>query len=491
VRPSSVTATLAVVAATLPSVAAAGGRPLDPAEHSARTILLAPLPLRAERACAALQNRVSFRLLCPRLLPRAVVGFPGQPPPTLVATFIRRDPRHYTGIDFSYGAPWEGPGWRRHAWRNRPCCFLHFVIERLSGRVPAGARPIVLGGKQGRILPASSRTFYGGLYFANHVRFFFREDRLEYVATLHSFGNRETTRLLSRIVAGLRPAPFRASPHGLLLERPQALAPAADGVWTSGMDPGRLLRVGRNGHVSRTFRLRLTPLDLAVAGGSLWVAGYRGARAVVRRLDARTGRVVATIETGKWPKAVAASPKAVWAVDSAPFYRPGSAVRIDPARNRVTARVPLGRAPARVALGPESVWITDVLDGMLTRIDRRSARVVARIRVGGSPYGVAVAGGSVWVTNSDDGTVSRVDPATNRVTATIRVGRNPYGIAAAGGSVWVANLGSETIARIDLRTNRARRWARVPGDPFAIAVSRGAVWVTLNGEGTLRRMPLP
>jgi YVTN family beta-propeller protein len=407
----------------------------------------------------------------------------------LVATFIRRDPVHYTGIDLGYGAPWETPGWQRHAWRNRPCCFLHFVIERLSGRIPAHAHSIVLGGKQGRILPASSRTFYGGLYFANHVRFFFREDGLDYVATLHTFGNRETTRLLGRIVAGLRPRPFQGRSHGLLLKRPQALAPAAGGVWTTSIDPGRLLRVDRSGHVSGTFRTRLAPLDVALAGGSLWVAGYRGATAAVRRIDARTGRILASVETGKFPKAVAASPKAVWVVNSAPFFRPGSAVRIDPARNRVTARVPLGRAPARLALGRESVWITDLLDGTLTRIDRRSARVVARIRVGRSPYGVAVADGSVWVTNSDDGTVSRVDPATNRVAATIGVGESPYGIASAGGSIWVANLGSETITRIDPRTNRARRWARVAGDPFAIAVSRRTVWVTLNSEGSLLRLP--
>src|SRR5207244_7707995 len=134
-----------------------------------------------------------FRVLCPRVLPCAVVGFPGLAPPNLVATLVRRSPTDYTGLDLAYGAPWETPGWRRHRWRNRPCCFLHFVIERLEGGIPPGARPTVLGGMPGRILPATSATFYGGPYFANHVRFFFRNHGVAYVATLHALGHRETT----------------------------------------------------------------------------------------------------------------------------------------------------------------------------------------------------------------------------------------------------------------------------------------------------------
>jgi YVTN family beta-propeller protein len=451
---------------------------------------MAPLPLRAERACASLQTRVSFRVLCPRVLPRAVVGFPGLPPPNLVATLVRRSPTRFTGLDFTYGAPWESPGWRRHRWRNRPCCFLHFVIERLEGRVPGSARPALLGGKRGRLLPAASTTFYSGLYFANHVRFFFGDHGVAYVATLHTFGNRETTALLGRIVSSLHAGPFTRTPRGLVLDRPVALAPAAGGVWTTSIDPGRIVRVDRAGRIADVVRLRLIPLDVAAAGGSLWVPGYLGSTTAVRRVDLQTGRALATISTGRFPRAVAATRSAVWVLNSAPFFRRGSVVRIDPVRDRVTARVALGRAPVRIAVGPASVWITDILEGTLIRVDSRAARVLARIRVGRSPYGIVLAAGSVWVTNSDDGTVSRVDPATNRIVATIRVGRNPYGITSGRGSVWVVNLGDGTVSRIDPKTNRGRVWARVGGDPYALAVSAGSVWVTINAEGTLVRLPL-
>jgi YVTN family beta-propeller protein len=451
---------------------------------------MAPLPVRASRACAALAHRVSFRVLCPRLLPRAVVGWPGLAPPSLVATLVRRAPNDYTGIDFSYGAPWESPGWRKHRWRNRPCCFLHFVIERLEGAVPTAARAAVLGGHPGRLLPASSVVTYGGLYFANHVRFFFHDRGVDYVATLHTFGNRETTALLGRIVSTLHAAPFRRKASGLLLHGPEALAPSSGDVWTTSIDPGRLLLVDPSGQIARTLRVRLTPLDIAVTGRTAWVTGYHHDFSAVRRVDLATGRILATIRTGSFPRAAAADRHGLWIVNSAPFYRRGNAVRIDPATRRITARVALGRAPTRIALDRTSVWITDILDGTLTRIDRASARVLARIRVGGSPYAVVRAAGSVWVTNSDDGTVSRVDPRSNRVVATIRVGRNPYGIAATPGAIFVANLGSGTVSRIDPSTDRATTWARVGADPFAIAASGRYVWVTINGEGTLIRRRL-
>ncbi len=136
------------------------------------------------------------------MLPRALIGFPGEPPDPLGSGLVRPSPHRIDGVDIGYGAPWESPPPAPHLWRNRPCCFLHFVIQR--GRPAAGARPALLGGKRGSLLPASSSS-YAGPYFGNHVRFFFRERGVSYVATLHSFSNKETTALLGRLIAQLRP----------------------------------------------------------------------------------------------------------------------------------------------------------------------------------------------------------------------------------------------------------------------------------------------
>jgi hypothetical protein len=126
------------------------------------------------------------------------------------------------GISFTYGAPWEpdsGPDWRQHAWRNRPCCFLHLDLwHALRGTptLPETARPATLGGRKGDLALATSAGLgcgvgNAGAYFCNHVRFRWRQGGTWYVATLHSFGNAETTVLLGRLIRELRP--IRARPH--------------------------------------------------------------------------------------------------------------------------------------------------------------------------------------------------------------------------------------------------------------------------------------
>jgi YVTN family beta-propeller protein len=449
-------------------------------------------------------------MLCPRVLPRGVIGWPGQPPPPLGAALIRASARAGpVGIDIGYGAPWEGggSGWRQHLWRNRPCCFLHFVVQR--GAPVRGARPAVLGGRHGRLLPATS-SGYTGQYFGNHVRFFFRERRVSYVVTLHSFGARETTSLLGRLIAELRPVAALRTPRlpresmtvrigsagpraiaaipGALwaLTREQPIMPAAPWSGTR----AALVRLDPNGG---TPRMRMTiggeMRGLAATKNAIWVAASRANKGVVLRIDPKTTRVITQIRTGAWPAALAADSGGVWAVNTAPFYKRGTLVRVDARANRLIGRVvPLGRAPSGVAVGGGAVWVADALDGTVRRIDAVQRRVVATIRVGSEPYGLAFIAGSLWVTNSDDGTVSRIDPRRNKVVATIRVGRNPYGIAAGSRSLWVANVGDATVSRIDTSSGRVIETLRVGGDPIAVAAAGKSIWVSRNSEDTLTRL---
>jgi hypothetical protein len=158
--------------------------------------------------------------LCPRRLPRAWIAYrSGATPPALMAERFgahRNGGDVEVGISFSYGAPWEpdsGPGWRQHLWRNRPCCFFHFELwHALRGRptFPDTARPAAVGGLHGDLAPATGvglgcGTGNAGAYFCNHVRFRWKQGGSWFVATLHSFGNRETTALLGRVIRELRP----------------------------------------------------------------------------------------------------------------------------------------------------------------------------------------------------------------------------------------------------------------------------------------------
>jgi streptogramin lyase len=114
--------------------------------------------------------------------------------------------------------------------------------------------------------------------------------------------------------------------------------------------------------------------------------------------------------------------------------------KINARTSRVVATIQLPFPPGGVASGLGGVWVTAQLNDRVMRIDPDTG-IVATIWVGRAPWGVAVGAGSVWVANTIDRTVSRIDPRSNRVVATIRVAGNPKDLAVGAGSVWVTANG--------------------------------------------------
>jgi DNA-binding beta-propeller fold protein YncE len=195
---------------------------------------------------------------------------------------------------------------------------------------------------------------------------------------------------------------------------------------------------------------------------------------ILRRLDPRTGRLLATIKgVGLHVEAIVATPRAIWVASVGPWTKNSHGE------------------------------ITPVGDGLVTRIDPRSDRIVARIRVGRGPGTLTVGAGSIWVANfrglRPDFSVSRIDPRSNRVAATIRLHRLLAGITAADGYVWVMNPGrllrggldmsGGTLIRIDPRSDRVIA-RRLPGSsrPAAIAFARGKLWIGSPGNGYVLRV---
>jgi YVTN family beta-propeller protein len=488
--------------ALVSSSAAAQDKPTDPAPPAAfASVRLVPIPGRALARCRSIERQARMPILCPTLLPRSFsAGIPGSPPSALnvtpMGTFFAR---RIAGVDMGYGAPWEEDGWRAHRWRNRPCCFFHFDVfrrARTHRAIPPGARPATLGGKRGLLVPAHEGAFYGnGLYWANHVRFLWRERGVPYVATLHTFGERATERLLGRLIASLRPVdeipsprrrgiPVGTTPNGIEFSR-GSLWIASLGDLTRSFH-GIVYRVdARTAAVTGRFRVTTGAHGLAIANGKLWVPTWRG----LARVVVRTGRRLGALDVGKWPRAVVARGGAVWIADAAPFWRPGSLARLDPRTGRISGRVALGRAPVALAIARRTAWVTDELESQVVRVDLARMRVVARILVGRMPTAVRVGAGSVWVADWGASSVSRIDPATNDVT-TIPVGLAPRGLAVGAGAVWIACTGDGTIWRIDPATRRAHVAFRGLDAPLALAVADRALWVTTNGNGELVRLPL-
>lgn len=475
----------------------------DPAPPLAfAPVRLAPVSARVVVRCRAIQAQARARLLCPTLLPRAAAaGVPDVPPSALVVTpmgdFFRR---RIAGVDIGYGAPWEGPGWTAHRWRNRPCCFFHFNVFRRAPRrdsIPAGARPAVLGGKHGLLVAAHEGEFYGnGLYWSNHVRFLFREQGTNWVATLHTFGETATERLLGRLIASLRPVnsmrvpPQRGTPVGTT---PNAIALEHHNMWVaslgdlSGNFTGTVYRVdAASGRI--TGRVHPAggggPHALTILAGSVWVATYSG----IARIDPRSGKRIAYLNVGRFPKAIAAAGALLWITDAIPFNKNGSIVSVDPRSNRLVGRpIPLGRSPGALAAAAGSLWVADELDGTVTRVDPTRRRVVARIKVGRMPTAIAAGANGVWVANTADGTVSRIDPTTNRVTTTHWVGLAPRALTFGAGAVWVATTGDGSLRRIDPATGRVTTVRHGLIDPLVMTLANKTIWITTN-DGALVRV---
>ncbi len=133
--------------------------------------------------------------------------------------------------------------------------------------------------------------------------------------------------------------------------------------------------------------------ELAVGAGSLWVLGDALDRRLWR-LDARTGRIQATIQLPFAPTSVAVAGGAAWITDGVG----DRVVPVDVASGRLLAPVRVGRGPSGVAAGVGALWVANTLDGTISRVDPRERRVVATIEVGGLPRGVAAGDGAVWVT---------------------------------------------------------------------------------------------
>jgi YVTN family beta-propeller protein len=467
----------------------------DPVLWRIQSVRLEPAAPVIVVRCKAVQEAAKFPILCPARLPRPVLGWPGRPPPPYRADPIK-DGGVTLGLDIGYGAPWETPGDRRHLWRNRPCCFLHFVIQRVEQAVPKAARKASLGRIEGRLLPAGRGP---GVYFGNHVRFFFARDGIRYVATLHSFGNAATERLLGRIIRTLRPArdlreqPLRFGERNAVATPVAAtglteLAADRAGIWAitdslgsvfaapSYIDSG-LLRFGASGRLVRHGGQFGTQHGIAIGFGSVWIAGTIANRGVVFRVDEKSDKLVARIPAGTWPRSIAVDRRGVWVVDSAPFFRAGSLRLIDPRTNRVVGHsLPLGPAPAGATAAYGSLWILDASADLLTRVDPATGSIMAEIPAGRSPYAVAAAAGSLWVTDTASGNVTRIDPRTNRRAARIHVDGYPYGIAGDAQSIWVARLGDHPVACIDIATGRIRSLKGATTDAIDVALRQHSLW---------------
>lgn len=219
------------------------------------------------------------------------------------------------------------------------------------------------------------------------------------------------------------------------------------------------------------------PTGFAATSGSIWVSSFQDPW--LRRVDARTGRVVAK-------------------------------VRVPGIRDSVIGLAARG-----------SLWLTSVnhFRPVVDRIDPGSGKILASFHpFGGDAIvrGVGSVGPSLWVSTaaSSGPTVVRIDMRTNRITRELRpkIAGNPDAfpavLAPGDGTLWL-QTSPASIARIDPTSGRRLAQLTLPLDPTrpsadywnsALVAGYSSYWATvypgqggLNdpSTGTLLRLAIP
>ena len=270
-------------------------------------------------------------------------------------------------------------------------------------------------------------------------------------------------------------------------EAPKPTSIAANAVGLIDPRTNRLVaqvQVGRN------------PVAIAAHGRNVWVANSRDE--TISQIDATHRRTIRTIGLGARPTDIAAAARGIWVATSG-YDR--ELIEILPNGDVSSVALPAGDRRGRgghLALGRSDVWLGDG-DSSLFRFRTRPARFSPPIDVPngfGVPGGkIATAGGAVWVADPHGSELSRVDPRLQSVTAAVSIGPDPdagggaAGLAAGHGSVWVVAPNTRKLWRVDLGTSSMSAVIELGHNPVAVAVAGGAVWVATSDGYVLRIDP--
>jgi YVTN family beta-propeller protein len=168
------------------------------------------------------------------------------------------------------------------------------------------------------------------------------------------------------------------------------------------------------------------------------------------RVDAGTGKIVATIPVGHLPYGVVFDRAGTHAYVTNGGARTVSVV--DLARNDVTATIETGTHPAAIAANPvrDEIYVANADSDTVTVLS--GTEIVRRIDlhpypgapIGASPnaLGVSPDGGRLYVANGldDDVAVVALDPKGDRIQGLIPTGWYPSGVLVDAGTLYVTNL---------------------------------------------------
>jgi DNA-binding beta-propeller fold protein YncE len=276
---------------------------------------------------------------------------------------------------------------------------------------------------------------------------------------------------------------------------PTAVVAGYGGVWVLNKGDGTLSHLDARSHrVVRTLELDATANDLALGEGGVWLAGRLrdgGAQplevAELERLDPATDAVDRRFATRTGADVLAAGGGAVWTTGYLGGHVRGAA-RSD-ASTGAMRRVDIGIYGDLITAGDGAVYWVGSIGNRVARVSMRTGRLTASLPlatdaslasgiVPPNPTDAVVGARSLWISTTG-GTLYRIAPDLHAFLARIRVCRDTLGVAYGAGGVWLA-CGNATVVRVDPRTNRADPPIFVGRLPRGIAAGSRQVWVTLD-----------
>jgi len=226
------------------------------------------------------------------------------------------------------------------------------------------------------------------------------------------------------------------------------LAAASDKIWIAAPvhvvdDPSVGDASGWIGRLApRTLRLELVqvhgdrPEQVAIGRTGVWISGLH----TLRRVDLRTGKIVASRRFNRYLGVVAVTRNAVWVAGS----NTGRLWQVDPRSLKIRASVVVGPSAAGSSLAVARGRVWAATDRGLVAVDATSAKIVSRVRLPGAGQ-VAFDGTRLWALA--DGGVYSV--AGTRVTRRLRLPSKVFGLlVAAGHDVWLSNEAANSLRRV-------------------------------------------
>lgn len=289
--------------------------------------------------------------------------------------------------------------------------------------------------------------------------------------------------------AALRPSPTEIVPTARisLTGRPYTVVAAAGAIWVA--DGNQVDRIDpASNRITKSISAGSGRACIGAGPAGIWVCDFEDG--TVARLDPAAGTLGPKIAV-QLPEFIAVGASDVWVASP----RTALVTRIDPATNRVIASIDGGKSPSQLVATPDAVWVPNdqsffdtasaATDRLVTRLDPATNTLAAVIDPGvyNGSYArqVIVVAGHIWVMDDNAGEIFVIDPATNAIVREIPIGRHIGGMVQIGDAVWVTiqdSVEGALVVRVDLATSTVTTALRVTG---TVASTTGVTSITTLG----------